>query len=70
MQGLFSNSFIFAKHFVTIRVIVMKVGFDPTQRIQILIATGHPVHSSKQHTCRHFQNPTHALLTQIPNSHN
>ena len=50
----------------------MKEWIDPTQMIQILIATGHLAHDSKRHTCRNFQNHTRLTHTKggcpIPNT--
>jgi hypothetical protein len=63
MQGLSSN-LIFVKQVVAIMMVIMKESGDPTQKIQILSASGHPVHINIRHTRHHFQTKIqHALLT-------
>jgi hypothetical protein len=61
MQDLSSN-LIFISKIVTIMTVVMKERSDPTQRIQILVTSGHPIHISIRRTCRYLQNSTHTLL--------
>ena len=42
----------------------MKERGDLIERIQILIATGHSINSSKWHTCQSFQNNTRFTNTK------